>query len=138
MIAMLRTSSRCCIGPSYHGGSGRPPIEHVQCRLIYPPEARLMNRLLALMLTVLARARAIAQAKPAARSPTAVITVEKGGEITLEFFTADAPKHVANFLKLARAGFYDGQRFHRVEPGFVVQLGDPQSKTLPKIGRAHV
>ena len=51
--------------------------------------------------------------------------------ITLEFFPADAPKHVENFIKLTRAGFYDGQRFHRVEPGFVVQLGDPQSKTLP-------
>ena len=90
-----------------------------------------MNRLLALVLTVLAVAPAVAQDKPAAKSPTAVITLEKGGEITLEFFTADAPKHVANFLKLARAGFYDGQRFHRVEAGFVVQLGDPQSKTLP-------
>ena len=90
-----------------------------------------MNRLLALVLTVLAVAPAVAQDKPAAKSPTAVITLEKGGEITLEFFTADAPKHVANFLQLARAGFYDGQRFHRVEPGFVVQLGDPQSKTLP-------
>ena len=90
-----------------------------------------MNRLLALVLTVLAVAPAVAQDKPAAKSPTAVITLEKGGEITLEFFTADAPKHVANFLKLVRAGFYDGQRFHRVEAGFVVQLGDPQSKTLP-------
>jgi cyclophilin family peptidyl-prolyl cis-trans isomerase len=94
-----------------------------------------MNRLLVLAATLLVVAPAIvtvfAQEKPAAKSPTAVITLEKGGEIRLEFFTADAPKHVENFLKLARAGFYDGQRFHRVESGFVVQLGDPQSKTLP-------
>jgi cyclophilin family peptidyl-prolyl cis-trans isomerase len=90
-----------------------------------------MNRLLVLVVTLLVVAPALAQDKPAAKSPTAVITLEKGGEIRLEFFAADAPKHVANFLKLARAGFYDGQRFHRVEPGFVVQLGDPQSKTLP-------
>jgi len=90
-----------------------------------------MNRLLVLAMTALIAAPALAQDKPAAKSPTAVITLEKGGEIRLEFFTADAPKHVENFLKLARAGFYDGQRFHRVEPGFVVQLGDPQSKTLP-------
>src|SRR2546426_9141675 len=90
-----------------------------------------MNRLFALAAIILVVAPALAQDRPPAKAPTAVITLEKGGQITLEFFPADAPKHVENFLKLARAGFYDGQRFHRVEPGFVVQLGDPQSKTLP-------
>ena len=90
-----------------------------------------MNRLVAFAVIVLVVAPALAQDRPPAKAPTAVITLEKGGQITLEFFPADAPKHVENFLKLARAGFYDGQRFHRVEPGFVVQLGDPQSKTLP-------
>ena len=60
----------------------------------------------------------------------AVITLQKGGEIRIEFFPADAPKTVENFVKLAGQGFYDGQFFHRVEPGFVVQAGDPQSKTL--------
>jgi peptidyl-prolyl cis-trans isomerase B (cyclophilin B) len=38
---------------------------------------------------------------------------------------------VENFVKLARQKFYDGQRVHRVEPNFVVQFGDPQSRTLP-------
>jgi len=90
-----------------------------------------MNRLLALAVIVLLVAPALAQDKPPATAPTVVITLEKGGQIALELFPADAPKHVENFLKLARAGFYDGQRFHRVEAGFVVQLGDPQSKTLP-------
>jgi peptidyl-prolyl cis-trans isomerase B (cyclophilin B) len=61
----------------------------------------------------------------------AVITLQKGGEIRVEFFPDDAPKTVENFVKLAGQGFYDGQFFHRVEPGFVVQAGDPQSKTLP-------
>jgi cyclophilin family peptidyl-prolyl cis-trans isomerase len=69
-------------------------------------------------------------AQPAKRQG-AVITLEKGGQVTLEFFPGDAPKHVENFLTLARKGFYDGQRVHRVERGFVVQFGDPQSKTLP-------
>jgi cyclophilin family peptidyl-prolyl cis-trans isomerase len=68
----------------------------------------------------------------------AVITMQKGGEIRIEFFADDAPKTVENFVKLAGQGFYDGQSFHRVEPGFVVQAGDPQSKTLkpgdPKLG----
>jgi len=90
-----------------------------------------MNRLFALAVIVLLVAPALAQDKPPATAPTVVITLEKGGQIALELFPADAPKHVENFLKLARAGFYDGQRFHRVEAGFVVQLGDPQSKTLP-------
>jgi cyclophilin family peptidyl-prolyl cis-trans isomerase len=71
-----------------------------------------------------------AQAK-STRTPTAVIAMDKGGEIVLEFFPQDAPKHVENFLALARKGFYDGQRVHRVEPNFVVQFGDPQSKTKP-------
>ena len=64
-------------------------------------------------------------------SQTAVIALDKGGEIRIEFFPADAPKTVENFVTLAKKGFYDGQRVHRVEPGFVVQFGDPQSKTKP-------
>ncbi len=57
---------------------------------------------------------------------TAVITMEKGGEITIEFFPEDAPKTVENFVTLAKKGFYNGLTFHRVEPGFVVQGGDPK------------
>lgn len=47
------------------------------------------------------------------------------GDIVFTFFPDDAPLHVASFIKLAEAGFYDGLTFHRVEPGFVVQGGDP-------------
>jgi cyclophilin family peptidyl-prolyl cis-trans isomerase len=65
------------------------------------------------------------------KTPTVVITLDKGGQITLELWPADAPNHVKNFLDLIGKKFYDGQRVHRVEPGFVVQFGDPQSKTLP-------
>jgi cyclophilin family peptidyl-prolyl cis-trans isomerase len=57
---------------------------------------------------------------------TAVITMEKGGEITIEFFPEDAPKTVENFVTLAKKGFYDGLTFHRVEPNFVIQGGDPK------------
>ncbi|MBI3029806.1 MAG: peptidylprolyl isomerase [Candidatus Rokubacteria bacterium] len=56
---------------------------------------------------------------------TAVVTLEKGGEIRIEFFPADAPKTVENFVTLAKKGFYDGLTFHRVVPGFVAQGGDP-------------
>jgi peptidylprolyl isomerase/peptidyl-prolyl cis-trans isomerase B (cyclophilin B) len=57
---------------------------------------------------------------------TAVIALERGGEIRIEFFPADAPKTVENFVTLARKGYYNGLTFHRVVPGFVVQGGDPQ------------
>ena len=88
----------------------------------------MIRSLLASLALVLLAASVSAQD---AKTPKAVITLEKGGEITLEFFPQDAPKHVENFVALARKGFYDGQRVHRVEPNFVVQFGDPQSRTLP-------
>jgi peptidylprolyl isomerase/peptidyl-prolyl cis-trans isomerase B (cyclophilin B) len=57
---------------------------------------------------------------------TAVITLEKGGEIRLEFYPADAPKTVENFVTLATKGFYNGLNFHRVVADFVVQGGCPK------------
>ncbi|MHB8148001.1 MAG: peptidylprolyl isomerase, partial [Vulcanimicrobiaceae bacterium] len=47
------------------------------------------------------------------------------GDLFFTFFADDAPMHVAAFMKLAEAGFYDGLTFHRVEPNFVIQGGDP-------------
>jgi len=57
---------------------------------------------------------------------TGVITLEKGGEIRLEFYPEDAPKTVENFVNLAKKGFYNGLNFHRVVPDFVVQGGCPK------------
>jgi cyclophilin family peptidyl-prolyl cis-trans isomerase len=93
----------------------------------------MMRHALALAtLATLVAGTAAAQAPP-----RAVVSTDKG-DFTLEFWPQDAPNHVKNFLDLARKGFYDGQRVHRVEPNFVVQFGDPQSKTLamdhPKMG----
>jgi peptidyl-prolyl cis-trans isomerase B (cyclophilin B) len=48
------------------------------------------------------------------------------GKIVVELYPAVAPKTVANFEKLSKDGFYNNLTFHRVEPGFVVQGGDPQ------------
>ncbi len=50
------------------------------------------------------------------------------GDIILELFPKDAPKTVENFARLARAGFYNGVKFHRVIKGFMAQTGDPNSK----------
>lgn len=51
------------------------------------------------------------------------------GTIKLEFFDDKAPGHVKNFKDLAGKNFYDGTTFHRVLPGFMIQAGDPNSKT---------
>lgn len=55
---------------------------------------------------------------------TATLTT-KYGDMKIEFFDNDAPKTVENFLRLSKSGYYDGIKFHRVIPNFVVQGGDP-------------
>ncbi|WP_322817940.1 peptidylprolyl isomerase [Tepidiforma sp.] len=73
-------------------------------------------------------------AKQYAQPPEMVIDLTKqyratietsAGVMTAEFFAAEAPKTVNNFVFLAREGFYDGVIFHRVIRGFVIQGGDP-------------
>ena len=54
----------------------------------------------------------------------AIIKTEKG-DMTVQFYDKDAPNTVANFLKLAKQGYYDGVTFHRVINDFVIQGGDP-------------
>ena len=56
------------------------------------------------------------------------------GPIQLELDGAAAPIAVANFLNLVKAGFYRGLPFHRVEPGFVIQAGDPAQVNRPPVG----
>jgi peptidyl-prolyl cis-trans isomerase B (cyclophilin B) len=51
------------------------------------------------------------------------------GNIVLRFFPDVAPGHVKNFVKLSKEGFYNGTTFHRVIPGFMIQGGDPNSKS---------
>jgi peptidyl-prolyl cis-trans isomerase B (cyclophilin B) len=65
----------------------------------------------------------------------AVIKTAKG-DIVVRFFPDVAPVTVASFLHLARSGFFNGLRFHRVEPGFVIQGGDPKSRdpNAPDVG----
>jgi peptidyl-prolyl cis-trans isomerase B (cyclophilin B) len=58
---------------------------------------------------------------------TAEILTEKG-LMKVEFYEKDAPNTVANFVKLAKDGFYDGLTFHRVIPNFVIQGGCPDGR----------
>jgi len=52
------------------------------------------------------------------------------GTISMRLFDDVAPNTVATFVELIGRGFYDGIKFHRIEPGFVVQVGDPQTKLI--------
>ena len=89
--------------------------------------------LLAISLTVCSTAFAqqgVAQTSPGA-GPVVVFETEKG---TFEFETYpnEAPKTVAHIINLVNKKFYNGLRFHRVVPGFVIQAGDPMTRDMSK------
>ncbi|MFO0732590.1 MAG: peptidylprolyl isomerase [Nitrospiraceae bacterium] len=56
----------------------------------------------------------------------------KFGDMEIKFLPDVAPKHVENFIKLAKSGLYNGTIFHRVIPGFMIQGGDPNTKNSLK------
>lgn len=58
-------------------------------------------------------------------NPVAIIETDKG-KIAVELLNDAAPQTVENFINLIQQGFYDGLKFHRHEPGFVIQGGDPK------------
>jgi cyclophilin family peptidyl-prolyl cis-trans isomerase len=64
--------------------------------------------------------------------PLIVFETATKGTFTMETYPNEAPKSVAHILALVKKNFYNGQRFHRVVPGFVVQWGDPQSRDFTK------
>ena len=65
----------------------------------------------------------------------ALIKTSKGA-MTVQLYSDDAPNTVANFIKLAKEGYYTGLAFHRVIPGFVIQGGCPYSRDMsdPRVG----
>jgi peptidyl-prolyl cis-trans isomerase B (cyclophilin B) len=69
--------------------------------------------------------------KTPAKAPKALIKT-KFGDMEIVFFPDKAPKHVENFVTLAKSGFYNGTIFHRVIPGFMIQGGDPNTKDPKK------
>jgi peptidyl-prolyl cis-trans isomerase B (cyclophilin B) len=76
-------------------------------------------------------------AKPRDYANTYAVLHTTQGDVTLKFFYDKAPGHVKNFIDLAAKGFYDGTRFHRVIPGFMIQGGDPltkDAKNEPRFG----
>ena len=68
----------------------------------------------------------------AKKTMSAILHTNKGN-ITIEFYDKQAPNTVANFIKLAEDGFYNGVKFHRVIKGFMIQGGDPLTKDNSKM-----
>lgn len=87
-----------------------------------------------LFLSLISTAALVLAAHAADEKATKEVAVIKtaAGEIVVEFWPDVAPKTVANFLKLAKSGFYDGTAFHRIIKGFMIQGGDPLTKDLSK------
>jgi cyclophilin family peptidyl-prolyl cis-trans isomerase/HEAT repeat protein len=63
---------------------------------------------------------------PAGRYPRVTLEVADRGPVVIELLGPDAPLTVANFLRLVDRGYFNGLRFHRVVPNFVIQAGDPR------------
>ena len=96
------------------------------------PPRRIMASLTAIsLLSGLSTIAAVLPSDAAEPEMKAVIET-KFGDIELAFFPDKAPKHVENFVTLAKSGFYNGTIFHRVIPGFVIQGGDPNTKGQDK------
>jgi cyclophilin family peptidyl-prolyl cis-trans isomerase len=89
------------------------------------------------MLVIVAAVMAMGQTAkppaPGAKAANPVMLIETAkGNIEIELYPADAPKTVEHVTALAKRNFYNGLRVHRVEPGFVVQFGDPQTRDMTK------
>ena len=74
---------------------------------------------------------AAAQQKSPGAGPMVVLETAKG-VIEIETYPEEAPKTVANFLGLVKRGFYNGLRFHRAEPKFLIQIGDPTTRDMSR------
>jgi cyclophilin family peptidyl-prolyl cis-trans isomerase len=80
-------------------------------------------------LSLQAPAAGLAQDKSPGAGPIVVLETAKG-TIEFETYPDEAPKTVARILELVKKGFYNGLRFHRAEPNFVIQIGDPQTRDM--------
>lgn len=91
---------------------------------------------LVIFFTFLTTEKTMSETKSSIAKPQYEITVKQlgkeVGKIVIELFPEIAPKHCANFDSLVKVKFYDGLAFHRVIPGFMIQGGDPNSKSGPR------
>ena len=93
----------------------------------------MMKRMTAFLfvLMVAALASAAAQQKSPGAGPIIVLETVKG-TIEFETYPEEAPKTVARVIELVKKNFYNGQRFHRAEPNFLIQIGDPVTRDFSR------
>ena len=89
----------------------------------------LAAALVAACLVAVQVASSVPGQKSAGAGPVIVLETAKG-TIEFETYPEEAPKTVERIIELVKKGFYNGQRFHRAEPKFVIQVGDPQSRNV--------
>jgi cyclophilin family peptidyl-prolyl cis-trans isomerase len=78
------------------------------------------------------RSTAAAQALPTPGAGPTIVVETSRGTFEFETYPDDAPKSVEHVVALAKRGFYNGQRVHRVVPGFIMQFGDPQTRDMTR------
>lgn len=94
-----------------------PPVEPTSSELISEPPVNNNNM------------KSIEQHEDLVKEYSQAVIKTNLGNITVEFYGAESPVTVNNFLNLAKDGFYDGIKFHRIIKGFMIQGGDPLTKT---------
>ncbi|MGH8047541.1 MAG: peptidylprolyl isomerase [Chthoniobacterales bacterium] len=89
---------------------------------------------LAVLSAISLRAADVKPPSEPAKTPASEVAVIKttDGTMVVAFWPDVAPNTVANFIKLAKSGFYNGTAFHRIIPGFMIQGGDPLTKDPSK------
>ena len=98
--------------------------------------AATCGALLAAVIILLLRQSAPKAPKEVPPNPVAIITMSDGGQMRFTLYPDMAPNTVANFIKLANRGFYDGQQFFRVVAGVFIQGGDPKNNGTGDAGYA--
>src|SRR5208282_3449464 len=137
-MLMIVTQEQVC----FHVLSKHPEYAIIKLRkkILQEDRMKLMKVLFILLLVLAVAVSAFAEIRNKKftkgeikkMADTKAIIETKFGNIGLRFFPDVAPNHVNNFIELAKKGFYDGTTFHRVIPGFMIQGGDPHSKSPDK------
>ncbi len=136
MITSNDMRTWCCASAFLNARGAPPPRARARRRRFAPlhsvasrgPQALLM---LGFTLIVTLPWPGSAQDKSPGAGPIVVLETAKG-TIEFETYPEEAPKTVAHILELVKRGFYNGLRFHRAEPNFLVQVGDPLSRDMSR------
>jgi peptidyl-prolyl cis-trans isomerase B (cyclophilin B) len=91
-----------------------------------------MKTLLLYCIALLGAGITAVYADPKPMSTQEAVIHTSAGDMTIQFWSDAAPNTIANFIKLAKQGFYNGTAFHRIVKGFMIQGGDPLTKDASK------